>query len=35
VQPMPFELSELTLMQSRLSPRGPTYIPLGKFPLGG
>jgi RNA 2',3'-cyclic 3'-phosphodiesterase len=28
-----FELHELTLFQSRLSPRGPTYIPLARFPL--
>jgi 2'-5' RNA ligase len=30
-----FGLEQLTLMQSRLSPRGPTYIPLFQFPLGG
>jgi RNA 2',3'-cyclic 3'-phosphodiesterase len=30
-----FELNELTLMQSRLSPRGPTYNPLGRFNMGG
>jgi 2'-5' RNA ligase len=30
-----FTLKQLTLFQSRLSPRGPTYIPLFAFPLGG
>jgi len=30
-----FGLEQLTLMQSRLSPRGPTYTPLFQFPLGG
>jgi len=30
-----FGLEQLTLMQSRLSSRGPTYIPLFQFPLGG
>ena len=28
-----FEMDHLTLFQSRLSPRGPTYIPLFTFPL--
>jgi RNA 2',3'-cyclic 3'-phosphodiesterase len=28
-----FKLEQLTLMQSRLSPRGPTYTPLLQFPL--
>jgi RNA 2',3'-cyclic 3'-phosphodiesterase len=28
-----FELHELTLFQSRLSPRGPSYIPLARFAL--
>jgi 2'-5' RNA ligase len=31
----PFALDTLTLMQSRLSPRGPTYTPVFQFPLGG
>jgi 2'-5' RNA ligase len=30
-----FKLDQLTLMQSRLSPRGPTYTPLFQFPIGG
>jgi RNA 2',3'-cyclic 3'-phosphodiesterase len=30
-----FRMERLTLFQSRLSPRGPTYIPLFEFPLGG
>jgi 2'-5' RNA ligase len=30
-----FALDKLTLFQSRLSPRGPTYIPLVQAPLGG
>ena len=30
-----FELQQLTLMQSRLSPRGPTYTPVFEFPIGG
>ncbi len=29
-----FQLNELTLMQSKLSPRGPTYTPLRQFALG-
>jgi 2'-5' RNA ligase len=29
-----FPLNELTLMHSRLSPRGPTYTPLFHFPIG-
>jgi 2'-5' RNA ligase len=29
-----FALDHLTLFQSRLSPRGATYIPLGQYPLG-
>jgi 2'-5' RNA ligase len=29
-----FEMDHLTLFQSRLSPRGPTYIPLFTFPIG-
>jgi RNA 2',3'-cyclic 3'-phosphodiesterase len=28
-----FELRHLTLFESRLSPRGPTYIPVFQFPL--
>jgi 2'-5' RNA ligase len=35
VDPASFKLEALTLMQSRLSPRGPTYTPLQKFELGG
>jgi 2'-5' RNA ligase len=35
VEPARFGLDALTLMQSRLSPRGPTYTPLQKFHLGG
>jgi RNA 2',3'-cyclic 3'-phosphodiesterase len=35
VEHVRFELGQLTLMQSRLSPRGPTYTPLFQFPLGG
>jgi 2'-5' RNA ligase len=30
-----FSMERLTLFQSRLSPRGATYIPLFEFPLGG
>ena len=30
-----FTLKQLTLMQSRLSSRGPTYTPLFHFPLAG
>ena len=30
-----FPLQRLTLMQSRLSPRGPTYTPVFEFPIGG
>ena len=30
-----FTMHHLTLFQSRLSPRGPTYTPLFQFPLGG
>jgi 2'-5' RNA ligase len=29
-----FTMDHLTLVESRLSPRGPTYIPLLEFPLG-
>jgi 2'-5' RNA ligase len=29
----PFAMDHLTLFQSRLSPRGPTYVPLATFPL--
>ncbi len=29
-----FEMHDLTLFESRLSPRGPTYIPLVEFSLG-
>ncbi|HLZ30572.1 MAG TPA: RNA 2',3'-cyclic phosphodiesterase [Chloroflexota bacterium] len=29
-----FRLDHLTLVESRLSPRGPTYLPLLEFPLG-
>jgi 2'-5' RNA ligase len=29
-----FRMHQLTLFQSRLSPRGPTYTPLFQFPLG-
>jgi RNA 2',3'-cyclic 3'-phosphodiesterase len=35
IRPTAFELRQLTLMQSRLSPRGPTYVPLFQFRLGG
>jgi 2'-5' RNA ligase len=31
----PFLMDSLTLFQSRLSPRGPTYIPLSTFQIGG
>jgi 2'-5' RNA ligase len=34
-RPITFALDQLTLMQSRLSPRGPTYTPVFQFPLGG
>jgi 2'-5' RNA ligase len=30
-----FDIDRLTLFESRLSPRGPTYTPLFHFPLGG
>ena len=30
-----FPVERLTLFQSRLSPRGPTYTPLAQFPIGG
>jgi 2'-5' RNA ligase len=30
-----FSLEKLTLFQSRLSPRGPTYTPVFEFPIGG
>jgi 2'-5' RNA ligase len=30
-----FKLDQLTLMQSRLSSRGPTYTPVFQFPLAG
>ena len=30
-----FAMDRLTLFESRLSPRGPTYTPLFQFPLGG
>jgi len=30
-----FGLEQLTLMHSRLSPRGATYTPLFQFPIGG
>jgi len=30
-----FKLEQLTLMQSKLSPRGPTYTPVRQFELGG
>jgi RNA 2',3'-cyclic 3'-phosphodiesterase len=33
VQHAAFRLAQLTLMQSRLSPRGPTYTPLLQFPF--
>ena len=33
LEALPFELERLTLMQSRLSSRGPTYSPLFQFPL--
>ncbi|MBV9602112.1 MAG: RNA 2',3'-cyclic phosphodiesterase [Chloroflexi bacterium] len=29
-----FKVAQLTLMHSRLSPRGPTYTPLFHFPVG-
>jgi len=28
-------MNQLTLMHSRLSPRGPTYTPVAQFPIGG
>jgi 2'-5' RNA ligase len=31
----PFTMHSLTLFESRLSPRGPTYSPLAEFPLAG
>lgn len=31
----PFTVGELVLYQSRLSPKGPTYTVLERFPLGG
>jgi len=34
LQKAAFEMDHLTLFQSRLSPRGPTYIPLLALPLG-
>jgi RNA 2',3'-cyclic 3'-phosphodiesterase len=30
-----FPIDQLTLMHSRLSPRGPTYTPVAHFPIGG
>jgi RNA 2',3'-cyclic 3'-phosphodiesterase len=33
LQKVQFEMDHLTLFQSRLSPRGPTYVPLATFPL--
>jgi RNA 2',3'-cyclic 3'-phosphodiesterase len=33
--PARFSMDHLTLFQSRLSPRGPTYTPVFLFPLGG
>ena len=30
-----FEMHDLTLFESRLSPRGPTYVSLFEFPLSG
>ncbi len=30
-----FTMDKLTLFQSRLSPRGPTYFPLSEFQIGG
>ena len=30
----PFTITEMILMESRLGPNGPTYIPLQRFPLG-
>jgi 2'-5' RNA ligase len=30
-----FSVPHLTLYQSRLSPKGPTYIPVARFPLSG
>ena len=35
VEHTPFRLEQLTLMQSRLSPRGPTYTPVFEFRLAG
>lgn len=35
IEPRPFTMDRLTLFQSRLSPRGPTYIPLSEFQLRG
>jgi 2'-5' RNA ligase len=35
VEHAPFSLTQLTLMQSHLSSRGPTYTPVFQFPLAG
>ena len=35
VQPTSFAIFDLTLFESRISPRGATYIPIAKFPLAG
>ncbi len=35
VEPKTFNLDRLTLMQSRLSPRGPTYTEVFQFPFAG
>jgi 2'-5' RNA ligase len=34
VEPAAWELTRLTLYESRLSPKGPTYVPLAHTPLG-
>lgn len=35
VEHIPFTMDAITLFQSKLSPRGPTYIPLVHAPLAG
>jgi RNA 2',3'-cyclic 3'-phosphodiesterase len=33
--PLGFAMQELTVFQSKLSPKGPTYLPRARFRLGG
>jgi 2'-5' RNA ligase len=33
-EPAEFPMRQLTLFESRLSPRGATYVPVLEFPLG-